>query len=206
MFVLPKDLFENILSFLPNKDLVSFVQTSKKFRTENNWREYLYDRADPSDRVLLYGFYSDWERLTELKSSPQLLEPILHTVENKELSYRLLSWGACTGVNMDSQLSGLRKTFLGIQEQDLYRRIISYNPGRGIVQYPNSVAFGIKANMKNGVRNSISLGTGSFALDDGDLALGSFYHPLKIINDQDKTYLHVIVNGRRGRIPIEFID
>lgn len=73
----------------------------------------------------------------------------------------------------------------------------------------NCQVIGARSYVTDGSKNCIILGSNAMAWQDGQLVLGSATHPLDIISDPngDNTgnqYIHVVVNGRRGRLPILF--
>ena len=92
------------------------------------------------------------------------------------------------------------------------RKVINITGSGGVAMGYNSISechcliFGNKCDTIGHKKNCIVLGSEATGYMDGQLVLGSARHPLDIIEREDGDYIHVVINGRRGRIPIIWDD
>lgn len=107
-----------------------------------------------------------------------------------------------------NNLISLRIMPLSLEYQMNIKEIPIDNIGGSINMGPynggsNAIMIGTNSANIFGSDNIISLGVNAYATEDDQLVLASYSAPLKLIDDK---YISVMVNGRKGRLPIIFDD
>lgn len=206
--LLTKDLLEYITEFLDPKSLHKFIQI-KFVRQETNWKQLMYKRAVGDEKLILISKFKDYDEIKKIMSPISypsygcIVSYIEHSSKNSKLDI-IFSFADDLELKYYLYKLGCKITKIDFSTEYTFTKKFG-NPTLPIRDSSFNLILGYGANCK-GISGGIALGSNATILEDNQLSLASATYPLKTETIDDKTYLHLLLNGRKARIPVEFLD